>query len=109
MTRAAVVLCRRHAPGGCRRAGALLCLAVAAAWRYSWRIMNAIVQHEMLTPAEVAVELRVSAPTVYRTIARGELKAVRVGGQLRIDRDDLERYLQAAEPERLANHTARTA
>jgi excisionase family DNA binding protein len=109
VTRAAVVLCRRHAPGGCRRAGALLCLAVAAAWRYSWVLMNATVQHQMLTPAEVAVELRVSAPTIYRRIAAGELKAVRVGGQLRIDRDDLERYLHAAEPERLASQTAPSA
>ena len=71
--------------------------------------MNATVHHQMLTPAEVAVELRVSAPTVYRVISRGELKAVRVGGQLRVDRDDLERFLQASEPERLANHTLGTA
>jgi excisionase family DNA binding protein len=59
--------------------------------------MNATV-HKMLTPAEVAVELRVSAPTIYRRIQAGELKAVRIGGQLRIDREDLERFLREGRP-----------
>jgi len=56
--------------------------------------MNTTVQ-QYLTPAEVAVELRVSAPTIYRLLGRGGLKGVRVGGQLRVDRDELSRYLEA--------------
>jgi excisionase family DNA binding protein len=58
-----------------------------------------IVQHRLLNPAEVAVELRVSAPTIYRMVSRGELRAVKVGGQLRVDRDDLDRLLADNEPE----------
>jgi putative molybdopterin biosynthesis protein len=56
------------------------------------------VEHQWLTPAEVAVELRVSAPTIYRVISRGELKAAKVGGQLRVDRADVDRFVQG-EPE----------
>lgn len=34
---------------------------------------------EMLTPHEVAAELRISPSTVYRSLARGELAGLRVG------------------------------
>ena len=48
----------------------------------------------LLTPAEVAQLANVSRETVYREIDRGELKAVHVGRQLRIDPTDLCRYLE---------------
>jgi excisionase family DNA binding protein len=54
--------------------------------------MNATV-HDLLTVPEVSVELRISAPTTYRLIASGKLPASRVGKQLRVDRDDLTRFI----------------
>jgi excisionase family DNA binding protein len=51
------------------------------------------VETRLLTPSEVAVELRVSAPTVYRLIDRGQLRAARIGGQLRIERTAVEALL----------------
>jgi excisionase family DNA binding protein len=47
----------------------------------------------LLSPAEVARLAAVSRKTVYREVARGELKAVHVGRQLRIDPADLNQYL----------------
>ena len=47
----------------------------------------------LLTPAEGAQLAKVSRETVYREIDRGELKAVHVGRQLRIDPTDLNQYL----------------
>jgi len=55
--------------------------------------MSATETPRLLTPAEVAAELRISSPTVYRLIATGELRAARVGGQLRIERADVEALL----------------
>jgi excisionase family DNA binding protein len=49
----------------------------------------------LLTPAEVARLAQVSRETVYREIDRGELPAVHVGRQLRIDPIDLNQYLGA--------------
>lgn len=52
---------------------------------------------ELLTPREAADALRVSVPTLRRIIARGDLHAVRLGGQpgvsLRIRADELERFV----------------
>lgn len=50
---------------------------------------------KLLTPAEVAEELRVSAMTVYRLIKSGELRAARIGKSFRISADDVDAYLQA--------------
>ena len=47
----------------------------------------------MLSPAEVAELANVSRKTIYREIDRGELPAVHVGRQLRIDPADLNQYL----------------
>jgi putative molybdopterin biosynthesis protein len=47
----------------------------------------------LLTPAEVARLAAISRKTVYREIDRGELKAIHVGRQLRIDPTDLSQYL----------------
>jgi putative molybdopterin biosynthesis protein len=47
-----------------------------------------------LTPADVAAALQVSRATVYALLARGELRAKRVGLQLRILGADLDAYLE---------------
>jgi putative molybdopterin biosynthesis protein len=46
-----------------------------------------------LSPAEVARLAAISRKTVYREIDRGELRAVHVGRQLRIDPEDFRHYL----------------
>ena len=50
-----------------------------------------------MTPTEVAELARVSVSTVKREIERGELRAVHVGRQLRIDPADFRAYLNRAE------------
>ena len=55
---------------------------------------------ELLTVAEAAVVLRMSAPTVRRALARGELTGLRVGRQWRIERDALTRPQEAQAPRR---------
>jgi putative molybdopterin biosynthesis protein len=47
----------------------------------------------LLSPAEVARLAAISRKTVYREIDRGELPAIHVGRQLRIDPTDLNQYL----------------
>jgi excisionase family DNA binding protein len=46
------------------------------------------------TIEEVAELLRVSTPTVRKLIKEKRLKAVRVGVQLRIKKEDLDRFLE---------------
>jgi len=47
----------------------------------------------LLSPADVARLAAISRKTVYREIDRGELAAIHVGRQLRIDPVDLDQYL----------------
>jgi excisionase family DNA binding protein len=47
----------------------------------------------LLSPREVAELANVSRKTLYREVHRGALPARHVGRQLRIDRDDLARWL----------------
>jgi putative molybdopterin biosynthesis protein len=47
----------------------------------------------LLTPADAAQLAKVSRDTIYREIDRGELKALHVGRQLRIDPQDFSVYL----------------
>lgn len=53
-------------------------------------------QHELLKPQEAADALRVSVHTIYRKVASGELRALRLGeGQrapIRIPAEDLARF-----------------
>jgi len=49
----------------------------------------------LLKPVEVAKILRVSAPTVRRLIANGDIPAVLIGSQKRVESVELARYLQA--------------
>jgi len=50
----------------------------------------------LLTVAEVARRLRVHEITVRRHIKAGTLRAVRVGRSIRVQEEDLERFLQPA-------------
>ena len=50
-------------------------------------------QRPLLTIADAAVRLNLSEHTIHRRVASGELPAVRLGGLIRIDQDDLERWL----------------
>ena len=54
----------------------------------------------LLTLGEVSDAFRVSETTVRRMIERGELRAFRIGGQLRIDRDSVVHLLQRGEVRR---------
>ncbi len=47
----------------------------------------------LLSPRDVAELANVSRKTVYRQIDVGALPALRAGRQLRVDRDDLARWL----------------
>lgn len=49
-------------------------------------------QNESYTTDDIARLLKVSKLTVYDLIKKGELTAYRVGRQMRVDADDLERY-----------------
>jgi putative molybdopterin biosynthesis protein len=48
----------------------------------------------VLSPADAARMAQVSRETIYREIDRGELQAVHVGRQLRIEPSDFARYLE---------------
>ena len=50
---------------------------------------------ELLTRREVAGICKVSLRTVTRWLQKGNLPAVRLGRNVRIRRDDLERFIQA--------------
>ena len=57
-----------------------------------------ITHDNLLTVAQVARRLQLHEITVRRYIKAGALKAVRVGRNLRVREDDLERFLQPAAP-----------
>ena len=50
-------------------------------------------QHQMLTPLEVADLLQVSRDTVYRLAALGELPGRKVARVWRFPREDVDRYM----------------
>jgi excisionase family DNA binding protein len=47
----------------------------------------------LLSVAEAASRLHVSRVTAYRLVSSGKLPALRIGNQIRIDADELERYV----------------
>lgn len=51
--------------------------------------MSTIETSELMTVAEAASFLRLSRATAYRLIVSGELPAHRIGGSIRIDRDEM--------------------
>jgi excisionase family DNA binding protein len=61
--------------------------------------MTTAVQHPpLLTVSEVAERLRVSVKTVRRLVERGQVPALRVGTQIRIDRDEFDAWLYGVPP-----------
>jgi len=57
-----------------------------------------------MTMNEAASFLRVSLRTVYTLTERGELPAVKVGGQWRVSRGALEDWLDASRRQKAAPH-----
>jgi excisionase family DNA binding protein len=55
--------------------------------------------HDLLTPTEVLEYLRVNVRTVYRLMQTGDLPAVRVGRQWRVQRLELDAWLRRQQPE----------
>ena len=51
-------------------------------------------EQELLTAQEAAELLKVKKATVYEMVKRGQIPAVKIGKQVRIDREDLQRMLQ---------------
>ena len=51
-------------------------------------------RRELMTTREVLLYLRVTPRTVYRLIREGDLPAVRMGGQWRFRRVDIEAWLE---------------
>jgi excisionase family DNA binding protein len=49
----------------------------------------------LLTPNEVAEQLRVSTMTVYRLIKSGELPAARISSSYRLREEDVDAYLES--------------
>ena len=50
---------------------------------------------QLMTVPDVAERCNISAVTVRRLVHNGDLPYIRVGGQLRFDRDQLEEWLTA--------------
>jgi len=59
---------------------------------------RADMENDLLSVQEVAAVLKIARNTVYELIKRGELKAVKVGKQLRVSRAELGRYLAQSQP-----------
>lgn len=57
----------------------------------------------LLTVAEAAERLRLSEPTLYRLINRGELHAVRIGRSRRISVRALEAFVTALEAPQMSD------
>lgn len=55
---------------------------------------------ELLTLHEVAKKLRISYRTAYRLVKRGELKAVKIGGQYRFPKSYIEEILTPKKEEK---------
>jgi excisionase family DNA binding protein len=56
-----------------------------------------VLRRSLLPLCEVADELAVSERTVRRLIGRGELPALRVGGQIRVERSELDAWIYSPE------------
>jgi excisionase family DNA binding protein len=63
--------------------------------------MNAVINDEYLSVSEVALKLGVSAPTIRRPIATGELPSVKLGqdrnSPVRVSRKALAEWLERSE------------
>lgn len=52
-------------------------------------------QHEWLKVPEVAEELRIARSRAYELVGTGEIPAVKIGRSVRVNRKELERWLQS--------------
>jgi putative molybdopterin biosynthesis protein len=59
------------------------------------RAYNPFMESTLLTAEDVARQLRIKKYTVYELIKRGELPSSRVGKQVRVSQEDIDRYLRA--------------
>jgi putative molybdopterin biosynthesis protein len=60
-------------------------------------VTNGVNDRRLLSVGEVATRLGVSRLTVWRLIDRGEIPALRVGRQLRLDPEELNAWLYAVQ------------
>ena len=54
--------------------------------------------NKLYTAQEIADKLKIKKTTVYELIKRGELESSKIGKQLRISEEQLNRYLQGGDP-----------
>jgi putative molybdopterin biosynthesis protein len=59
-------------------------------------------EHEWLKVPEVAEVLRIARSRAYELVADGEIPAVRIGRSIRVNRNELERWLEGQRPADLA-------
>lgn len=52
-------------------------------------------QHEWLKVPEVAEELRIARSRAYELVGTGEIPAVKIGRSVRVNRKELDRWLQS--------------
>jgi len=57
--------------------------------------MHTVTPSRLLAVQETAERLAVSVDTIRRLIARGELPALKVGKQIRLDPSELERWVRS--------------
>ncbi len=50
---------------------------------------------EILSVPETCVFLKISKPTLYRYISKGEIPALKVGGTWRFDKESLDQWVKA--------------
>lgn len=51
--------------------------------------------YEFLTPQEIADKLKVNKITIYRYIKSGKINAYKIGKDLRVKKDEFEKFLNA--------------
>lgn len=51
-------------------------------------------KHEWMKVGEIAEELRIARSRAYELVATGEIPAVRIGRSVRVNRNELEKWLQ---------------
>lgn len=54
---------------------------------------------KLFTIPEVAEILRLSKPSVYRLMASGQLKSVKLGGRTLFKESEIERFINSLEPQ----------
>lgn len=51
-------------------------------------------EHNFMTPKEVAEMLKVNKMTIYRYIKAGKINAIKIGKDYRIANDDFEKFIK---------------